>query len=37
MPRPRATKPKLCLDKTSGRAFFLIDGKKTYCGRHGTQ
>jgi integrase len=37
MSRPRTLKPKLCHDKTSGRAFFLIDGKKTYCGRYGAQ
>src|SRR5205814_1934705 len=34
--RPRADKPKYCLDKPSGRAFVTLAGKRRYLGRHGT-
>ena len=37
MPRPRTLKPKYCLDKSSLRAFVILDGAKTYLGRYGTQ
>ena len=37
MPRPRTLKPKYCLDKSSQRAFVILDGAKTYLGRYGTQ
>jgi len=35
--RPRADKPKYCLDKSSGRAFVTLEGRRRYLGRHGTQ
>ena len=34
--RPRADKPKYCLDKPSRRAFVTLAGKRRYLGRHDT-
>lgn len=37
MGRPRSLKPSYCLDKSSGRAYVVIDFRRTYLGKHGTQ
>jgi integrase len=37
MPRPKSLKPSYCLDKSSGRAFVTLNGKRTYLGVHGSQ
>lgn len=37
MPRPKNLKPTLCHEKTTGRAYVYIDGRRHWLGRHGTQ
>ncbi len=37
MPRPASLKPSYCLDRSSGRAFVTLNGKRVYLGAHGTQ
>ena len=33
MPRPRSLRPGYCRDRTTDRAYVVIDGKRTYLGR----
>jgi integrase len=37
MPRPRSLKPKYCQDRSTNRAFVIIDGRKHYLGGYGSQ
>src|SRR5215208_3486592 len=37
MSRPKSLKPKYCHDKSTDRAFVILDGRKTYLGRYGSQ
>ena len=36
MSRPRTTQPKYCLDKTSGRALVVLNGKRVWLGKYDT-
>src|SRR4051812_9331005 len=37
MGRPRSLKPSYCHDRTTDRAYVVIDTHKRYLGRHGSQ